>query len=43
MTAEGGRTQVTCLDCGKELPYDWSKMELEGRSQPPPKPRKREQ
>jgi hypothetical protein len=21
-------TYVTCLDCGKELPYDWSEMKV---------------
>ena len=21
------RTYVACLDCGKEIPYDWEKME----------------
>jgi hypothetical protein len=23
-----GRTYIVCLDCGKELPYDWSQMRL---------------
>jgi hypothetical protein len=43
MTVETGRTYVTCFDCGKELPYDWSKMEIEGRSQLPPNPGKRKE
>jgi hypothetical protein len=31
MTGEGGRIHVTCLNCGKQLSYDWDKMEIEGR------------
>jgi len=28
------RTHVTCLDCGKEFPYDWTAMQEEkGTSQ----------
>ena len=23
-----GSTYVVCLDCGKELPYDWTEMKL---------------
>jgi len=22
-----GQTYIACLDCGKELPYDWDKMQ----------------
>jgi hypothetical protein len=25
-------TYVVCLDCGRELPYDWGKMRVVGRS-----------
>ena len=31
--AEGeGRTYVACLDCGKEIAYDWDKMQRIGVS-----------
>lgn len=26
----GSTTHVTCLDCGKEMPYNWTAMRLEG-------------
>ncbi|MBV9342839.1 MAG: hypothetical protein JO159_18395 [Acidobacteria bacterium] len=26
--AAGIRTYVVCLDCGKELPYDWDEMRI---------------
>jgi len=26
------RTYVACLDCGKEIPYDWDKMQRVGSS-----------
>jgi len=26
MTDSTTQTYVACLDCGKELPYDWEKM-----------------
>jgi hypothetical protein len=31
-------TYVVCLDCGRELPYDWSRMKVvaEGRRGSPP-------
>ncbi len=29
---ESPRTYVVCLDCGRELPYDWSQMRIMSRS-----------
>jgi len=32
------RTYVCCLDCGKELDYDWKEMRLGVSHMPAPKP-----
>jgi hypothetical protein len=35
MTGSRAGTYVVCLDCGKELPYDWTEMKLvESPSEP---------
>jgi len=30
-----GKTHVACLDCGKELPYDWAGLGMGEKINPP--------
>ena len=35
-TAVASTTYVVCLDCGKQLPYDWQQMRVVAPSAHPP-------
>ena len=37
-SAAGHRTYITCLDCGKEIPYSWEEMRVVSNSYSAPRP-----